>query len=493
MEKVDLNERTKRPSIYKRESFIVQFASSKGPPQIVALVLLIALGFGATIGIVPSIMTDRFARLNHGYTGDDCSSFTSIADKPAECLEGSSDAQNTAAFAGLVSNGLTLLTSSLIGSLSDVHGRRGVLILGIFLATLSPLALLVIQHRPSTSPVWYYATNALTGLVNWMAVSLSALADVLPPEWRAPGVGLLMAGFMMGLCISPTLAILFSHTQVTVLSFLIVCSAFLTAVFFFPETLPPSVAEEARRRRELEYVERSPSEKVVWNMLRPFRELSILNRNGFFRLVSCVAFFSGMVSAGDQTLLIYYLEEKLAFTMTDVAILFLCIGSVGVFAQAVLLKPLNDLIGERLVVALCFFLASINNLMYGLAQNKATIFAAIAIGGLTGMAFPTISAIKANNVDESEQGRIQGALYSIQALASGIGPVLMRFVANHAKDSAVGSGSMFIFASCLQVIALFFAFALPKDKCNSRRSDEIKPANPLTEIQRDLETSRLDF
>ena len=127
MEKVDLNERTKRPSIYKRESFIVQFASSKGPPQIVALVLLIALGFGATIGIVPSIMTDRFARLNHGYTGDDCSSFTSIADKPAECLEGSSDAQNTAAFAGLVSNGLTLLTSSLIGSLSDVHGRRGTL------------------------------------------------------------------------------------------------------------------------------------------------------------------------------------------------------------------------------------------------------------------------------------------------------------------------------------------------------------------------------
>lgn len=125
MEMVDPDERTRRHSLYKRKSFIVQFATSEGPPQIVAFVLLIALGFGATIGIVPSIMTDRFARLNHGYTGDDCSSFTSLADKPAECLEGSSDAQDTAAFAGLVSNGLTLLTSSLIGSLSDVHGRRG--------------------------------------------------------------------------------------------------------------------------------------------------------------------------------------------------------------------------------------------------------------------------------------------------------------------------------------------------------------------------------
>jgi hypothetical protein len=47
----------------------------------------------------------------------------------------------------------------------------GFLILGIFLATLSPLALLVVQHRPSVSPVWYYATHALNGLVNWMAVS----------------------------------------------------------------------------------------------------------------------------------------------------------------------------------------------------------------------------------------------------------------------------------------------------------------------------------
>jgi Na+/melibiose symporter-like transporter len=207
-----------------------------------------------------------------------------------------------------------------------------------------------------------------------------------------------MAGFMMGLCVSPTLAIIFSHTQVTVLAFLIVCFAFLAAVFFFPETLPPHVAEEAKRRRALEYVDRNPVEKVVWNMMRPIRELSILNRNSFFRLISCVAFFSGMVSAGDQTLLIYYVEEKLSFTMTNVAILFLCIGTVGVFAQAVLLKPLNDLIGERLVVALCFFLASINNLIYGVAQNKATIFIAVGFSGFGGMAFPTISAIKANNV-----------------------------------------------------------------------------------------------
>ena len=133
-------------------------------------------------------------------------------------------------------------------------------------------------------------------------------------------------------------------------------------------------------------------------MSLPRREMGILNRNSFFRLMTALAFFSGMANAGDQTLLIYYVQTKLSFTAQDVAILFLMLGAGGVLAQAVVLKPLNDMIGERHIIILCFLLSSIDNIMYGLAQNKGTVFAAIAIGGLSGMAFPTISAIKANNV-----------------------------------------------------------------------------------------------
>lgn len=41
-----------RPSQIRRESFLEEFASSKGPPQIVILIMLLALGFGSTIGVV---------------------------------------------------------------------------------------------------------------------------------------------------------------------------------------------------------------------------------------------------------------------------------------------------------------------------------------------------------------------------------------------------------------------------------------------------------
>ena len=75
-----------------------------------------------------------------------------------------------------------------------------------------------------------------------------------------------------------------------------------------------------------------------------------------------------------------------------------------------------------------------------------------------------------NLQNESEQGRIQGALYSVQALASGTGPMAMRFVYHWTKDGfLLGPGTMFVFASCLLLVASGCAFALPKDKADSRQ------------------------
>ena len=114
-----------RSGVQKRKSFIMEFVEKKAPRQILILVLLLALGFGSTIGVVPAVMTDRYARLNHGFTDTkDCANFD-IEEKPQECLAGSGDAQNAAALENLVSNMFTFLSSSLVGSISDEKGRRG--------------------------------------------------------------------------------------------------------------------------------------------------------------------------------------------------------------------------------------------------------------------------------------------------------------------------------------------------------------------------------
>jgi hypothetical protein len=76
------------------------------------------------------------------------------------------------------------------------------------------------------------------------------------------------------------------------------------------------------------------------------------------------------------------------------------------------------------------------------------------------------------NKDVSEQGRIQGALYSVQALAAGVGPAVLRFVQSKTMDSPLGPGFMFVFAGALYLVAVAIACALPKERTNSNRDND---------------------
>jgi DHA1 family tetracycline resistance protein-like MFS transporter len=163
--------------------------------------------------------------------------------------------------------------------------------------------------------------------------------------------------------------------------------------------LSPEASENAKLQRlaELPVMD---TRMDVWKytLLRPGREIMILNRNKLFRLLSALAFFSGCVSTADHTLFLYYAEENFDFNDKDIAILFLIIGIMGILVQTVVLKPLSSRIGERRVIMVAFAVGALHNFLYGIANAKRTLFASATIASLTGMSFPTISAIKANNV-----------------------------------------------------------------------------------------------
>mmetsp|Transcript_7815 Transcript_7815/g.14733 ORF Transcript_7815/g.14733 Transcript_7815/m.14733 type:complete len:603 (+) Transcript_7815:1660-3468(+) len=459
--------------------FIDFFLKSNGPPQIILLCMLWSLAFGSTVGVVPSVLTDQYAKIYHDFPVDDSCANYDEDSKPMSCLDGSSDAQSAAAMASFISNAFTFLTSSLVGSISDEYGRRNLLILGQFLAILGPLCLVLLQIVPSTNPNLYYISSSFGGIISWISIALSALSDVMPKRWRAPVFGLLLSGFSLGFALSPILALGFSHLGVSVLSLCLLLGSFVYSVFFLPETLSPAIAEEARNQRSRDYHLHDGQESettiryVARAIIRPFKELSILNRSDFFRLLSALAFFSGMSSSADQTLLLYYVEDRLNFNDHDVAIMFGIIGLLGIFVQGVLLRPLTLLLGEKWVVVVAFIMGATTNTLYAFAPSKSFIFLAVCISSFGGMSFPTISAIKSNNVEEFEQGRIQGALYALSSLASAVGPCLLRLAYQVTKDTSQ-PGSFFLVASAFFVIATVCAWSLPTDKANSvkRRRDD---------------------
>jgi MFS family permease len=154
------------------------------------------------IAQVPAVMMDRFARINHGF--DDSRSCSSFAlDKPKACLAGSADSQSAAAWEQLISNLLCFFLNTLVGSISDQYGRKSklpyivmyrlmqylishfiatvaaILIPGLFVASLQPLCLVLLQLHHRMDPIWYYAAGSATGLIGWVSVTLSALSDVV--------------------------------------------------------------------------------------------------------------------------------------------------------------------------------------------------------------------------------------------------------------------------------------------------------------------------
>lgn len=443
-----------------RGTFFKTFTNSKGAPQVIFLCMVLAMSLGSTVGVVPAVMTDRFARLNHGFDDEkDCSFFTTNngTHTPQECSDGSNDAQNAQALSQLVLNLLTFLTSSVVGSMSDVRGRRSILLAGIFLTVLPSVCLVLMQLLPSMSPYWYYIAVAAGGIVNFLAIALSVLGDVMPMSFRAPCFGLLLAGFSLGFAFSPMIALTMSPFHVSLFSFSVLFGGFLFALFSMPETLPAEAALVAAGRKE------NSASGIKSFVLRPVSELSILNRDGLFRTLGALAFFSGLAASGDQSLLVYYVEGHLNFQQDDVAKLFMILGLTGIFVQSVVLKILTDLAGERVVIIMSFAVGAIHNALIAIAVSKGMIFGAVALGTLTMLSFPTISAIKSNNVKESEQGRVQGALYSVKSLSGALGPISLRCLYLPGWP-----GFMFMGAAFLYVIATIYAFLLPKDRTNSK-------------------------
>jgi len=343
--------------------------------------------------------------------------------------------------------------------------------------------LVALQRDDSMNPAWYYASTSIKGFVSFMNIALSSMADVLPRKWRAPGFGLLTAGFFLGIAFSPLLALGLNHIQLSIFSLCLMIAMFVLALFFLPETLSREKSEEARRLRLMNIADESTCCCIFRNVKRPVVEILILNRDRLFRLVATLAFFSGMVLSADG-LLIYYIQDRYGATDKEVSTLLVMVGILNIFVQAFVMKPLLDCIGEKMVLVVAFFFGSVHNLTYGFGPNIDFVYAAGALGSIREMSFPTISAIKSNNVDEHEQGRIQGALYSVSSLAGALGPLFLRFVYYRTRNKTFpGPGAMFVAAAGLDVIAVGIAFILPKNKVDSniRDDEEQRPDNNLTD------------
>jgi Na+/melibiose symporter-like transporter len=326
--------------------------------------------------------------------------------------------------------------------------------------------------------LWYYISNSIIGIINYTSIVFAALSDTMPEEFRAASFAMILAGFYGGFALAPSLPLLMSHFQVSLLSSILVLGAFLFTLAAFPETLPDSLAASNRQQAhsdENENADENPTsslQMLLDALTRPFREVMILNRDLVIRLVAVGSFFSAIVYSTDHSLVVFYIENHLNVRDKDIAQMFFLMGILGIVFQAFLLQPMVTCLGEKGLLVTSFLSGTLHNFLYGVARDKSCIYVAFSLSQLTKTNFPILSSLASKGASPNEQGQVQGALFALNALGSAIGPLSMQFIYERTKDN-LGPGTMFLFASFLYFVGTVAVSFIPVEKETSSTSSEV--------------------
>ena len=325
-------------------------------------------------------------------------------------------------FAGGVSNGalilgiftgswgmMQFLFSPILGSLSDRFGRRPIILLSNLGLGLDYVLMAVAPN------LWVlFVGRLLSGITtSTFSVANSYIADVLPPERRAQGFGLLGAAFGVGFVVGPAIGGLlggFDHR----LPFWVAAGLSLTNFLYGYFVLPESLAAENRR-------------PFRFTMLQPLKSWSWIWQNLPLRMVASFQLIYFTVH-GVFAVFVLYVGYRYHWGLGQVGLMLTVLGIGAAVVQGALAGICVRRLGAGVSMILGVVFGAIGFLMMGFATEGWQFIAAIVPLSLWGLARPAAQAIASARVGPDEQGRLQGALGSITSVGNVLGPVLFTMV-----------------------------------------------------------------
>jgi DHA1 family tetracycline resistance protein-like MFS transporter len=332
--------------------------------------------------------------------------------------------------------------SPIQGALSDRFGRRTVILISSFGLGIDFIVM-------ALAPVLWllFLGRAVSGVCAASFSTANAyIADITPHEKRAASFGLLGAAFGIGFIIGPALGGLLGHISIRLPFW---AAAFLALVnfcygwFVLPESLPPE-------RR---------SARIDWGHANPLGSLLLLRRYPQVFALAAVFFLLALAQFSINSTYVLYTDFRYGWGPQAVGYTLALVGLCTAIVQAGLVRKLMPKLGERrmILAGLCFSVAGY--LLFGFAPAAWIFVAAIPVFCLAGLAGPAAQSMVTHLVDPHEQGRLQGALTSLQSLAGIFGPALFAnlfalFISDHAPVKHL-PGVAFVLAAALVFAALW--------------------------------------
>ena len=335
-------------------------------------------------------------------------------------------------------------SAPVLGALSDRYGRRPVILLSclglgvdfVFMALAPTLA-------------WLFVGRIISAVTSANFSTANAyIADVLPPEGRAKGYGMIGAAFGLGFIVGPLIGGVLgdiNHRLPFWFAAGLALLNFCYGLFVLPESLP------AERR----------SQGFDWKHARPMGGVKLLREYPRIWGLVAVVFIANFAHYVYPSTFVLFADAAYGWKEKQAGYVLALVGVLGVVVNVVLVGRLVKALGERRALLLGLACGTLGFMVYGLAGSGWIFLIGLPISALWAVAGPATMALITRQVPGDVQGRIQGSLSSLVSLAGIVAPGVFAgafgfFIGPHAPVRLPGVA--FLIASLLLATAALVAW-----------------------------------
>jgi MFS transporter, DHA1 family, tetracycline resistance protein len=334
-------------------------------------------------------------------------------------------------------------SSPILGNLGDKYGRRPILLFSLF--TLSVAYLIPVF---TTSLEWLFISRFVAGCGS--ATYLCAYAyivDITPIEQRAQRFGLVGATFGVGLIIGPVIGGILGAWD-TRAPFAVAGTLCMANLFYGFIVLKESLPLNARRDFNLKE-------------LNPIGAMLRIGKYPAMAGMSLAYFLFVIAPFALSIYWTFFVIEKFNWSEIEVGLSQGFRGLMLVIIQGLIYGLAVRSLGPSKAVILGMVAALIAYICFAFAEYGWQLYLIIAVTAISGFVLPSLQLMMTGQVPADSQGELQGALSSLNSLASIVGPLVMMQLFFYFTNSGTiwyFPGISFFAIAVLTVLALFFFF-----------------------------------
>lgn len=338
------------------------------------------------------------------------------------------------------------------GSLSDVYGRKPILIMSLAGNVISYFLMALVFSGIVLSFWLLIISRALAGIFSAnLSAAQSVISDITTKEERSKGMGYIGAAFSLGFVFGPALGGLlsehFGFGMPIFLSSAFSLTALILCITALKETLPAYLRKENKKNFK----------GVTIINFKSVHEVITNKKVGIFVILF---FFITFSFANIHATFVLFTKRPTGFHLTQEqsGLILSFLGIVGASVQFFLIKYFKEKLGEEKSLIVGNLITTIGLIFIPIFNSITLLLIVIFILAFgNGLNIPMVLGLISKNTDKDKQGSVLGINQALGSLARVLGPVWGTFLYEKlGYQYPFLSGGIFMFLVTLFSIKILF-------------------------------------